>query len=132
LGVKEDLKLYISNLKENGIVPGIFVDPDVEQVKEAARIGAQYIEINTSEYSGPKSGNLRNEIIQIARVAKAARRESIAVHAGHGLGYRNIQALLSVSEISVFSIGFAIVARAVFVGIRQATNEMVSIIKGVK
>lgn len=132
LGVKEDLKLYISKLKENGIMPGIFVDPDVEQVKEAARIGAQYIEINTSEYSGSKSANPRNEIIRIARVAKAARRENITVHAGHGIGYRNIQALLSVSEISVFSIGFAIVARAVFVGFRQATNEMVRVIKGVK
>jgi len=132
LGVKQDLKLYISNLKENGIMLGIFVDPDVEQVKEAARIGAQYVEINTTEYSKLDSKNVRNGIIQIARIAKAARRESLQVHAGHGLGYRNIQALLSVTEISVFSIGFAIVARAVFVGFRQATNEMVSIIKGVK
>ncbi|MGB3478974.1 MAG: pyridoxine 5'-phosphate synthase [bacterium] len=132
LGVKEDLKLYISNLKENGIMLGIFVDPDVEQVKEAARIGAQYVEINTTEYSKLDLKNVKNGIIQIARVAKAARRESIAVHAGHGLGYRNIQALLSVTEISVFSIGFAIVARAVFVGFRQATNEMVRVIKGVK
>jgi pyridoxine 5-phosphate synthase len=132
LGVKEDLKLYISNLKGNGIMLGIFVDPDVEQVKEAARIGAQYVEINTTEYSKLDLKNVKNGIIQIARVAKAAKRENIAVHAGHDLGYRNIQALLSVTEISVFSIGFAIVARAVFVGFRQATNEMVSIIKGVK
>ncbi|GAI70072.1 unnamed protein product, partial [marine sediment metagenome] len=47
LNIKEDLKLFISNLRENGIIVGIFVDPDIEQVKEAARIGAQYIEINT-------------------------------------------------------------------------------------
>lgn len=135
LKVKEDLKLYISGLKEKGIVPGIFVDPDAEQVKEAVRIGAQYIEINTTKYSELKQSkqrNLKDEIIQIARVAKAARREGLKVHAGHGLDYRNIQALLSVTEISTFSIGFAIVGRAVFVGFRQATNEMVSIIKGVK
>lgn len=135
LKVKEDLKLYISGLKEKGIVPGIFVDPDAEQVKEAVRIGAQYIEINTTKYSELKQSkqrNLKDEIIQIARVAKAARREGLKVHAGHGLDYRNIQALLSVTEISTFSIGFAIVGRAVFVGFRQATNEMVRIIKGVK
>lgn len=135
LKVKEDLKLYISGLKEKGIVPGIFVDPDAEQVKEAVRIGAQYIEINTTKYSELKQSkqrNLKDEIIQIARVAKAARREGLKVHAGHGLDYRNIQALLSVTEISTFSIGFAIVGRAVFVGFRQATNEMVRILKGVK
>ena len=118
-----------------GDIAGIFIDPDAEQVKEAVRIGAQYIEINTTKYSELKQSkqrNLKDEIIQIARVAKAARREGLKVHAGHGLDYRNIQALLSVTEISTFSIGFAIVGRAVFVGFRQATNEMVSIIKGVK
>jgi len=135
LKVKEDLKLYISELKEKGIILGIFIDPDTEQLKEAVRIGAQYIEINTTKYSGLKQSkqrNLKDEIIQIARVAKAARREGLKIHAGHGLDYRNMQALLSVTEISAFSIGFAIVGRAVFVGFRQATNEMVSIIKGVK
>jgi pyridoxine 5-phosphate synthase len=132
LKTKEDLKLYVSKLKDNGITPGIFMDPDIEQVKEAARIEAQYIEINTSKYTDLKTGNIKDEIIRIARASKAARREGLLVHAGHGLDYRNIQPLLSVSEISVFSIGFAIVARAVFVGFRQATKEMINIIKGVK
>jgi len=132
LKTKEDLKIYISKLKDSGVVPGIFVDPDIEQVREAARIEARYIEINTSRYTELKAGSVRDEIIRIARASKAAKREGLFVHAGHGLDYRNIKPLLSVSEISVFSIGFAIVARAVFVGFRQATKEMVSIIKGVK
>jgi len=132
LNIKEDLKLFISHLKEHGITVGIFVDPDIEQVKEAARIGAQYIEINTSEYSRLKTREIRNELIRIARVAKAGKRENLMVHAGHGLDYRNIQPLLTVSEITGYSIGFAIVARAVFVGLRQATNEMVRLIKGAR
>ncbi len=132
LNIKEDLKLFISNLKENTIKAGIFLDPDIEQVKEAKRIGAHYIEINTNEYSQLKLHQTRDEIIRIARVAKAAKREGLAVHAGHGLNYRNIQPLLAVSEITSFSIGFAIIARAVFVGLRQATNEMREIIKGAR
>jgi pyridoxine 5-phosphate synthase len=132
LKTKEDLKLYVSKLKENGIIAGIFVDPDIEQIKEAARIEAKYIEINTSKYTELKTGNIRDEVIRIARASKAAKREGLLVHAGHGLNYQNIQPLISVTEISVFSIGFAIVARAVFVGFKQATKEMVDIIKGVK
>ncbi|MEO0107747.1 MAG: pyridoxine 5'-phosphate synthase, partial [candidate division WOR-3 bacterium] len=46
------------------------------------------------------------------------------VHAGHGLDYRNIMPLLAISEIASFSIGFAIIARAVFVGLAAATAEM--------
>jgi len=132
LNIKEDLKLYISNLREKGIVTGIFVDPDIDQIKEATRIGAQYIEINTNEYSKLKLKHIKDEIIRISRVAKAAKREGLAVHAGHGLNYKNIQPLLTINEITAFSIGFAIVARAAFVGLRTATNEMVQIIKGAR
>jgi pyridoxine 5-phosphate synthase len=132
LNIKEDLKLYISKLKDNGIAVGIFIDPDIEQVKEATRIGAQYVEINTNEYSKLRLRHIKDEIIRVARVAKAAKREGIAVHAGHGLNYRNVPPLLTVNEITGYSIGFAIIARAVFVGLRQATNEMVQIIKGSK
>jgi pyridoxine 5-phosphate synthase len=130
LQIKEDVKLFISNLKNHGMRVGIFLDPDIEQIKEAARIGAQYIEINTNEYS--RSKHIKNEIIKIARVAKAARREGLTVHAGHGIDYKNISYLLTVNEITGYSIGFAIIARAVFVGLRQAVSEMVMLIKGAR
>lgn len=132
LNLQEDLKLYISNLKKHGIIVGIFIDPDIEQVKEATHLGAQYIEINTNEYSKLRRMKIKDEVIKITRVAEAAKREGTGVHAGHGLNYRNIKALLSVSEITGFSIGFAIIARAAFVGLRQATQEMVQSIKGVR
>lgn len=127
LNIKEDLKGFISNLKNQRIRVGIFLDPDIEQIKEATRVGAQYIEINTNEYS--KSKKTRHEIIKIARAAKAARREGLTIHAGHGIDYRNIRYLLTINEITGYSIGFAIIARAVFVGLRQAVSEMVTLIK---
>ena len=132
LSLQQDLKLFISNLKTNGIKAGIFIDPDIEQVKEVTRIGARYIEINTNRYSKLKLHQIRDEIIRIARVAKAAKREGLIVHAGHGLDYRNIRALVTVSEITGYSIGYAIVARSVFVGLRQATNEMAKLLKGAR
>jgi len=128
----EDLKVFISNLQKQGITVGVFIDPDIEQIKEAICVNAQYIEINTNNYSNLHRSKLKDEIIKIARVAKAAKREGIGVHAGHGLDYKNIRSLLSVSEITGYSIGFAIVARAIFVGLRQATQEMVQSIKGVR
>ncbi len=132
LRLKEDLKIFISTLRDRNIVVGIFVDPDIGQAKEAARLGAQYIEINTSTYSQTRVTKNKDEVIRIARVAKAAKREGLGVHAGHGLDYKNTPHLFSVPEITGFSIGFAIVARAVFVGFRQATQEMVEVIKGAR
>lgn len=132
LHVKGDMRNRISQLKKQGITVGIFIDPDINQVKEAVRVGAGYIEINTDAYTKIKRKAIRDEIIRIARVAKAAKREGLVVHAGHGLRYDNVRPLLSINEITGYSIGFAIVARALFVGMRQATQEMVQLIKGAR
>jgi pyridoxine 5-phosphate synthase len=132
LGVQHDLRSYISKLVNSGIKVGLFLDPNLDQVKELNRLGVQYIEINTDVYSRLKADKNRDEIIRIARFAKAVRRENIQVHAGHGLNYQNIRPLLHFMEITVYSIGFSIVSRAIFTGMKQATNEMVNIIKGAK
>jgi pyridoxine 5-phosphate synthase len=121
---------FIEHLQTNNIHVGIFIDPDIKQVKQAARVGAHYIEINTNEYSQLHRSKLKDERQRIAEIAIAAQKEGMEVHAGHGLNYQNIVPLLSISEITGYSIGFAIVARAVFVGLHQATQEMVRIIKG--
>ena len=130
LKLQQDLKLFIADLKQSKIRTGIFIDPDMEQIKEAVRVGAQYVEINTNEYT--KTQRKKDETIRIARVAKAARREGLVVHAGHGIDYKNIVPLLNIPEITGYSIGYAIVARAIFVGLRQAVHEMVDIIKGAR
>ncbi|MBE0432381.1 pyridoxine 5'-phosphate synthase [candidate division WOR-3 bacterium] len=130
LKAPQDLAQYMSGLKSNGIRVGIFIDPDMDQMKEALRIGAAYVEINTNAYT--KAKFVRDEIIRIARAAKAARRERLTVHAGHGIDYKNILPLLNIPEITGYSIGYAIVSRALFVGIRQAVSEMIEIIKGAR
>jgi pyridoxine 5-phosphate synthase len=130
LNLQQDLKLLVSELRKNGIRVGIFIDPDMEQVKEAVRVGAKYVEINTNEYT--KTSNVKDEVIRIARAAKAARREGLVVHAGHGIDYKNVMPLLNITEITGYSIGFAIIARALFVGLRQAVHEMVETIKGAR
>uniref|UniRef100_A0A7C4XV66 Pyridoxine 5'-phosphate synthase n=1 Tax=candidate division WOR-3 bacterium TaxID=2052148 RepID=A0A7C4XV66_UNCW3 len=131
LNLKFNLENYISNLKTNGIRVGIFIDPEIMQIKEAVKLGAEYVEINTNEYAKLKN-NFKKELNKIARAAKSAKNEGLSVHAGHALNYKNILPLLGISEITGYSIGFAIIARAVFVGLRQATEEMVKIIKGAR
>ncbi len=129
-GLKQDLTPFISNLKSHGMRVGIFIDPEMDQVKEALRVGAGYIEINTNEYT--KTERVEEETVKIARAAKAAQGEGLTVHAGHGIDYRNIGPLLNIPEITGYSIGFAIISRALFVGLRQAVQEMKEILKGAR
>ena len=50
------------------------------------------------------------------------------VHAGHGLNYINIEPVAAIPEIEEFSIGHSIVAKAIFVGMKEAVREMKELI----
>jgi pyridoxine 5-phosphate synthase len=120
------LKPMVKMLAEAGIRVALFVDPDVEQVKEAHKIDAGAVEINTAAYADARDDRAREAALR--RVVDAARlgvRLGMGVHAGHGLTYQNVGALARVSEITELNIGHNIVARAVIVGMERAVREMI-------
>jgi pyridoxine 5-phosphate synthase len=50
------------------------------------------------------------------------------VHAGHGLNYHNITALLTVPHLEEVNIGHSIVARAIMVGMERAVRDMLHLL----
>jgi pyridoxine 5-phosphate synthase len=119
------LKPAVKMLEEGGIHVSLFVDPDLEQVKEAHRIDAQAIEINTATYADARDGPGREAALRKALdAARFGRKLGLAVHAGHGLTYENVRAVAALPDISELNIGHNIVARAVLVGMERAVREM--------
>ncbi|MEO0108394.1 MAG: pyridoxine 5'-phosphate synthase [candidate division WOR-3 bacterium] len=122
-------------LRRAGIRLSAFIEAEASQVQAASRIGCVVVEINTDRYSrlfaaqtlgSPGRTRARPEV-ELARIAECgaqAKKLGLTVHAGHGLDYLNILPLLTIKELQGFSIGFAIVARAVFTGLKEATHEM--------
>ena len=53
----------------------------------------------------------------------------MGVNAGHGLNYTNILPFREIDEIEEVSIGHAIIARAVFVGLDRAVRDMVTLLR---
>jgi pyridoxine 5-phosphate synthase len=52
------------------------------------------------------------------------RQAGLALAAGHGLTYRNVQPVARLDGMGELNIGHSIVARAVFVGLTEAVREM--------
>jgi pyridoxine 5-phosphate synthase len=48
----------------------------------------------------------------------------LALHAGHGLNYRNVAGVARIDGMAELNIGHSIVSRAVFSGLRQAVADM--------
>ena len=126
----EKLNQFIAKLQLNGILVSLFVNPDEESTKTSAKLRTDYVEINTDSYAS--AGNVAAQIAQLERLEKMAtlaRRLNLGINMGHGLNYRNIVNLVQIQHIHEFSIGHAIVARAVLVGFEKAVREMLDLVK---
>src|SRR2546430_1467439 len=60
----------------------------------------------------------------LERAAAHARARGIAVHAGHGLTYDNVQPVAAIRDIEELNIGHSIVSNAIFVGMEAAVRRM--------
>jgi pyridoxine 5-phosphate synthase len=125
------LKPVVKTLQEGGVHVSLFVDPNPEQVKEAHKIDARAVEINTASFADSRDDRTREAALRnVTDAAKLGRKLGLQVHAGHGLSYGNVKAIAAISEISELNIGHNIVARAVLVGMERAVREMVMAIHG--
>jgi pyridoxine 5-phosphate synthase len=132
-----DVALHSSNLEkvvrqllDANIDVSIFVDPDLDQIRQCQRIRAPKVEINTGKYTDAwRSGSWPAELEKVATAAKAARKMGLMVLAGHGLNYRNIDGIAVIPEIEELNIGHSIVARAALVGLENAVREMIALMK---
>ncbi|OYD14904.1 pyridoxine 5'-phosphate synthase [candidate division WOR-3 bacterium JGI_Cruoil_03_51_56] len=122
------IKPFAQRLKRSGIRVSMFVEPVRAQIEAAARLGADVVELNTDRYCREK--NRRAEILgEMENAAGFARELGLVVHTGHGLDYMNIVPILELDIAEGFSIGFAIVARALMVGLAEAVAEMKRIVE---
>ncbi len=121
------LQDVISRLTEAGIRVSLFVDPTIDSMERSKALGVPAVELHTGRYahSWPRSGDA---LAEIASAAAHAHRLGLAVHAGHGLTYRNVTAVAAVPEIEELNIGHSVVSRAMAVGIGEATAEMYRLI----
>ena len=126
----EKLSQIIPKLQVNEILLSLFVNPDIESIKAAAKLKTDFVEINTAKYSEAKNlGEKIEELEKIERMVDLAYRLSLGINAGHGLNYKNIVEIARIKHIDEFSIGHSIVARAVIVGFERAVKEMLELVK---
>jgi pyridoxine 5-phosphate synthase len=125
------VKPVVKTLREGGIRVSLFVDTDLEQAKEAHKIDAHAVEINTAAYAEARDERARETALRrIVDAARLGRRLGLEVHAGHGLTYQNVRPVAQMSELSELNIGHSIVSRAVLVGMERAVREMLDAMEG--
>ncbi len=123
-GQRDALSPVVAALRAAGITVSLFIDPDVRQIEAAAAIGAPTIELHTGAYAEHTGAAREQELSRLTAAAQRARALGVVVNAGHGLSLDNVGPILMLPHLDTLNIGHSIVCRALFVGIEQATREM--------
>jgi pyridoxine 5-phosphate synthase len=130
-GNRAALAEYLLALKAAGLRVSLFVDPVDPQIQAAKEVGAEWVELHTGTYAeAPTRAEATRLFQELVNAARHARSLGLKVKCGHGLNYRNIKPFRGREEFAEYSIGHAIIARAVLVGIERAVREMIALIGG--
>ena len=126
---KKRLAEVVKRMHKKGILVSTFIAPEPAQISASAETGCDAVELHTGMYANAKTKQaIRRRLSELEAGKDFATEKKLIVHAGHGLTYRNIGPVARIKGLCEFNIGHSIIARAVFVGIRQATAEMIKLI----
>jgi pyridoxine 5-phosphate synthase len=136
-GQEAKIHRAVERLAAAGIVTSVFIDAEVPQVEAAARAGARVCEIHTGPYAHAFHAKGRDaesiavvaELDRIRVAGRAIRDLGMRFNAGHALNYVNVQPVAAIPGVRELHIGHAIVARSVFIGLREAVREMKSLMR---
>jgi pyridoxine 5-phosphate synthase len=127
---RDEISEIVNTLQNSGIPVGILIDPEPEQLKQAHRINAEIIEINSSAFCEAKTAQTRHKaFLRTVNAIKLATKLNLNVKVGRGLCYKSIKAFRGLNEIDEFSIGHSIISRALLMGMEKAVKEMIDLIR---
>jgi len=127
LFIHAHLRQIIRELHASDIRVSLFVDPQPDQVKMAAKLEADAVEFNTGVYADLAPGvDPTAELGRLKEASRLAARLGLKVLAGHGLSLQNVGPVAAIPEIEELNIGHSVIGRAVLVGLDRAVKEMLA------
>jgi pyridoxine 5-phosphate synthase len=109
----------LEELKSLGIRTSLFMDPDPQQIKLAAQIGADRIELYTETYARACLENTNVDAVfnKFVVAAETAIDEGLEINAGHDLDLNNLPLFSTLPGLLEVSIGHALVVDAIRIGL---------------
>ena len=127
---RKRLSSVCDQLQQKGIVVSLFIAADKKQIQATKALGVPMIELHTGAYARAFiRRDHQKELTKLKLMTAYAQKLGLIVNAGHGLDYRNVSLIAHIAGMGELNIGHSIISRAVFIGLKPAVKEMLSIIK---
>ena len=126
---EQRLSPIIQELRDLGVRVSLFMDPDLAQIQRAREIGAERIELYTEPYAAAfQKGDVEPVFQQYAIAAQTAQALGLGVNAGHDLNLQNLGKFCSIPGILEVSIGHALIADALEMGLSTAVKAYLQVL----
>lgn len=120
----EFLSETVDRLREAGIRSSIFIDADPEQVKAAARCGADRVELYTKPYADKFATDPESAVAPFVEASRQAKRSGLGLNAGHDLNLENLAFFASrLPHLNEVSIGHALICDALYLGLEETIKR---------
>ncbi len=118
----EQVAPLVAELKALGIRTSLFMDPDPEQIRLAAQVGADRIELYTESYARAYRDQADLEAVfrRFVVAAETAAEAGLGLNAGHDLDLDNLPRFATVPGLLEVSIGHALTVDAIRMGLANA------------
>jgi pyridoxine 5-phosphate synthase len=127
------MKNTIRELRERGSRVSLFIDPTLDAVRWAKRMGADRVELYTEPFARAfmqSEAAARASFTLYVDAANEAHAQGLGVNAGHDLDLENLIIFRECPHLDEVSIGHALISRALFVGLDKVAREYLRVLAG--
>jgi len=117
---KSFLSDVVAKFKKHGIRVSVFVDTDLDNIRNAYKIGTDRVELYTENYAKQFPANNKKAISPYVAAAKALKGSGITINAGHDLNLDNLNYFAkNIPGLLEVSIGHALISDALYFGLEN-------------
>lgn len=126
----EFLKEVVAHFKSLGIRTSIFVDTDLDNIREAAKTGTDRVELYTEPYAAGYAKDRDAAVQPFVEAAKVAHEVGLELNAGHDLSLENLRFFAQkVPHLVEVSIGHALICDALYLGLEKSIASYLECLK---
>ena len=120
----EFLTQVVDRLREAGIRSSIFVDTNPENIRMAAKAGADRVELYTKPYADLYPTDPEKAVAPYVEASRTAHKVGLGVNAGHDLNLENLAYFHHhVPYLNEVSIGHALISDALYLGLSETIRR---------
>jgi len=124
------LSEIVEEFCNQGIRTSIFVGTDFKDIENAAKLGADRVELYTEPYATMYPNNPATAVQPFLEAAIAARKNGLGINAGHDLSLENLAYLhTTIPWLDEVSIGHALICDALYLGLKKTIQSYKNCLK---